>query len=602
MVTALDRIEAAGSSCVVDAGATLDLGSRRLTTAPGSLTMVQGTLRLEQGGSLLLLAAAEVVFAPGSTLRARGRPTNAAKIVGVAAGIELAGHVDAQNMTFSGLDARGVRIDETATFAAPPFDLRGVRVDTGSALPGARLLDVRRPVGMPLELWDWELADNVPTTWGATSAGPGRVDLVNFSGGRAGEAFESDPSGVLFWSERRTQLSWRSATGGFLRNHVRFVTAREIATNQFRVMRAPTASGPWAVLTTMAPQGSSTGGASYGYEDVAVLAGEEWFYRVEERLLHDVWRTLFDDRARTFTARVGDTAFVGPGGFASVAQALAAVPVGGSVVIGPGTHAPFTITRPVHVFGSGEGEVRIVGVTAVTISGLAPNDGEVSLQGLAFGDGVTGGAGELLRIDNARNVVLLDDVVLTGAPGQRALTVVSAPQVKLQKTMASAQVVVDASVVYVERSTFSALDLRNGARVLHVATTPGAITRDATSFETARAGGSPRLESSNVWQAEESVGLTVQGTPGHIFGVFFDGRLAFLDLSVVLPFDMVLMLPAPVSFASGVLPPTGEFEISLSVPAAVGLQGQHVAMQVLAIDIVAGTGRFGSARHSVILP
>ena len=602
VVTAQDRIECTGPTCTIEAGATLDVRSRRLTLAPGSIATVNGTLGLEQGGTILLLSGAEARFGLGSTLRAHGRPTNRAGFAGVNAGVELAGLIEAQNAFFSGLDARGVRILASATLAAAPYDLRGVRVDSGSALAGARLVDAARSAGQALELWDWELVDNVPTTYGVASNGLGRVDLINASGGRAGEAFELDPNGVVSWSERRTQIASHSALGSFLQNRVRFATTREIAMNQLRLSRAPTSTGPWVVLTTFVPQGNATTGASYSYDDTAVLAGEEWFYRGEERLLHDVWRPLFDDRARTFPSQVGDTALVGPGAFATIDAALAAIPVGGNVVVGAGLHAPFTITRPAHVFGAGSGATQIVGANAVLITGLAPTDGEVSLQGLTIGDGATAGAPELVRVAGAGNVVLLDDLELLGAPGQDALRLVGSRQVKLQKIVANARGVFDASTAYAARSVFTGLDLRNGAHVTHAATTPGAVTRDATSTETVRAGGSPRVEGVGVWQADETVPLTVSGTPGHVFGLMLDARLTFLDLSFFLPLDMVLMLPAPVSFATGLVPPTGEAELTLMIPEDIGLHGHHLALQVFAVDLATASGRFGSARLAVILP
>ncbi|MEZ5962799.1 MAG: hypothetical protein R3F56_03030 [Planctomycetota bacterium] len=600
--TPQDRMEAKGPACRIAAGATLDMGTRRLILAPGSTTTIEGTLRLDQAGSLLGLFGSEMRFVPGSTLFARGRPTNHAKLIGVVSGFELGGHIDANNLTIDGLDERGVRILESATFAAAPFDMRGVTISTGSTAPGARMVDVARGAAQTLELWDWELMDNGPSQYGVASSGAGRIDLINFSGGRGSATFELDPGNVLFWSERRTELAAHSATGGFLGNRVGFTTTREVAMNLLRVSRAPAASGPWSVLTTLMPQGSSSSGATYAHDDGAVLAGEEWFYRVEEKLLHDAWRPLFDDRARAFASQVGDTAFVGPGGFASIDAALAAVPLGGSVVVAPGTHAPFTITRPVHLVAAGGGTTRIVGGTPAVISGLLPTDGEVAIQGLTFGDGVTAGGAELLRIDGARNVVLLDDVGLLAAPGQDALRLVGAPQVKLQQVVANARVAADASIAYAARCTFAALDLRNAARVTHAATTTGPVTRDGSSTLVSRPGGSPRLDSPSLWQGDETVPITVRGESGHLFGVTLDLRLAFLDLSFFLPLDMVLMQAAPVAFLSGVVPPGGEVEIPLLAPQEPALHGQQLALQVFALDLVTATGRFGSARHAVMLP
>lgn len=108
---------------------------------------------------------------------------------------------------------------------------------------------------------------------------------------------------------------------------VRWETASEVDTLGFFVLRAESPDGPFVPLneTLVAAQGDPLTGASYQFEDCAVVWGRVYFYQLEE-LERGGDRNRYPEVVR---AQAG----AGWGGALAVGAALAALVGGGTVLL-----------------------------------------------------------------------------------------------------------------------------------------------------------------------------------------------------------------------------------------------------------------------------
>ncbi|MEZ5966463.1 MAG: hypothetical protein R3F56_21685 [Planctomycetota bacterium] len=552
------------NSLTVDDGGDVLIGNGSLTVT-GDVEVGSGRLRLGAGVGLLVATAGR--------LRLDGTPLAPAVVEGSNSAMQVLGRLEARSFRFSGMSSAGVRIASTAVLGPPPFDLRGGLFSGGS--PGAVLLDLARPV--PTTLFDLDFDDTAAAHNVRALTSSAAITIVDARGNLAGAAFEDDPAGRIAWRGNATQVFGPAAAPGVHRNTVTFTSTNE-ETTAFRLARVP---GP-----PLAPV-AATGPRSYVVVDDGLLAGTLYTYTLERQRLSPFageWQALGSASATPHAANEGITRFVGANGYADIASALAGASSGTIVFVESGTYGGFAVDRPARVIGSGlvtiEGAVSVANVTGA---------GDVVLDGLTLAPGHA-----LTVVDTTVPVVLR----AVTCPGD--LRVERSRKVAAQRVVIGAGTALVAATVHVASSGLAAIDASQASRLVHAATTTGAITRDPTSVVIGQAGASAVLDMAPAWPAGTLQTLAVgQGGGGHLFTLLLGSAHDYLDLSAALPLDMVLLL-APTSLVAlpgGVLGATGSFRLTLPVPAGPQNAGLALQLQLQTLDPVTLQGRFAEVRQ-----
>jgi len=543
-------------------------------------------LVLRSGGQLNLLSGARLVVTPTGKLTLDGTQAAPAVIAGSNSAMQLDGEISARSFRISGMDINGVRIVSGARFGNPAADRNFQGGHFTGGQPGGVLLAVERST--PTTLWDLDFDDtggasvNVRTLAGST------IDMVDSRGNLAGEAFDHDPGDRVVWRSNATAIEQLMARPGVMRNVVSFSSTRE-ETLAFRVLRAPSVG-----LAPMPAIGPST----YTAIDDGLLAGIRHDYSVERQRLSPFaaeWQPVAAPPAWAIphSATEGNTRFVGPNGFATIAAALVGAPAGSIVFVEPGSYPGFTVAQPVHIVG--DGAVDIVGPVLVNnIAGAS----EVILDGLTLAS-----TSSLTVQDVAVPVIVHGVTVRAGALG---LSATRCPKVALQRVSHADRSQFTTSTVHAWNCDLGRVELVAATRFVHASTTTTAIVPDATSSAPSRTGPTAMLDVPTAWPSNGLQTLTVQsGGPGHFFGinVLLSGPNDYLDLSSFLPFDMVLLVSLGnlIVLPGGVLDASGRSSFALPGPSGSSAAGYALQFQLFTLDPVALQGRCAELRQLIML-
>jgi hypothetical protein len=285
---------------------------------------------------------------------------------------------------------------------------------------------------------------------------------------------------------------------------------------------------------------------------------------------------------------------------------MTAVPIGGSIVVEPGTYPAFTVTKPVRVMGlGGPGSVTIdTRAAPIVIKDLPAVVGDVSLYGLKVGSGAGSFGVQVLRCANVIVLDTLDVAVGLGVPG---ILVDTSPKVAVQTCALLGDPglrVIQGSTLYLSAGSVDRLLVENASRVTRAGVTPGSTTIGTGSRVDALTGTMPALAFDQAARSSKVVRMKVSGDASAVYVLFLGFAKGFLDVSPFATIDMVLLVDLGflLPLQAGVLPPTGAQEIPLPIPVAAGLWGNHVSWQPLTLDAITRKGRLANVRDMVIVP
>lgn len=593
---------------VVQNGASLDLLTHRLELT-ATTTTVNGTLAIGAGGTLALSALATLDIAANGALRMIGTfaaPANIDGVAGSGYACTIAGSITAMNFTFAHMGPNGVRITSSAVIASAPRDLRSGWFRDGAAAAGACLLHIDRPITTQLRYAHFDDAGTV--TFNVRSTGTGHIQFVNDQGNFTGPGHEDDAGNVIDWlPAQHTNVTAFTARAAVHRTELRFVTTAEIDVLGFRLQRALDLAGPWMDVagSPLAPQGSSSTGATYLATDFAVVDATRYSYRLQEELLHGEPRQLGADFARPWPQQVGNTWVVGSnGGYSDIASAVAAAVPGGNILVQAGTYAAFTIDKPVHIIPDGSGPV----VIDTTLGKLLVHNIPAGAPDLALYDLQIGNAGSPfgLEIANCDNVIVLDRLQVTTATGITGVRIDDTAHVAVQGCTVAGDPglqVDNHSEIHLSLGVVDELVVTGTSRVVYCDVTPASQTVAPGSTAVLRAGTMPSMQFDKLWTSEKPASVAIHGDPFDLYGLAMSFRRDYLDLSFVFPIDMVLLLDHTLAttVATGLLDGTGSASLSVTVPAQAGIWGINVPLQVLALH-ANGSGRMGQSRDLIVMP
>jgi len=284
---------------------------------------------------------------------------------------------------------------------------------------------------------------------------------------------------------------------------------------------------------------------------------------------------------------------------------VAAAPDGASIAVAGGTYASFTINRPMHIIADGSGPV-VIDTTAgkVTVRDLSGLNTDFVLRDVTVGaaNGLYG-----LEVVNCDAVVVLDEVDVSVGATATALRIDDCPRVSLQKVTLQGGVALEldnAATVYASGCSVPSLQVANGSRLVGASTVVGTQSVDPTSSATALAGSVPTLASPATLVVQQLATLTINSDPFDFYVLFVGGPRSFVDLSFLLPIDMVLLLDpaASVNAASGLANAAGVVDLPIRSPDIPGVWGLSLGLQVVVMHTTTLTGRWGGVRDLVIVP
>jgi hypothetical protein len=593
------------TSLTITSGAALRLDGQRVSLTVPSL-QVQGALRVGAGSALELDATTQLTVAASGTLRCVGTTSSPAVVSGRSGGgygLLVSGRLEAMNFVFAQMGVAGIRVASSAVLAPAPEDLRSGVFREGSSTAGACLLDVARTSAVELRYLRFENAGTATYNLRSTTFAP--IRLVNWSGAFSGPAFEDDPNGVIEWSAAEaTELGAFASLGAVQSVGISFDTVSESEdVVAFHVLRAESPSGPFQELSgsPLTPIGGPTTPASYALSDTGLTEYTQYFYKLEEELSHGGRRELATDSARPWPASIGDTVFVGPNGYATPAAALVAVPSGGTIVIAGGTYPSFEIDRPVMLMPATSDPV-VIDTASAPLVVRDVSSGLVALYGLRVGTGAGTRGVEVQRCDA---VVVLDGLTIDADPARDALLLDACSRAAVQSCAIGAGAIGrarNATRAHWSAGSVGTLVLESGSAVDTCGVVPGSVVVNPGCTHRALPGTMPRVDMQLVGRSARTQRFRVTGDPFAPFTLYFALGDGYLDLSAVLPIDMVLLLDlglmAP--FASGSLSVSGEFELALPVPTEPLLWGYRLPFQALVLRGAAL--RFSNVRHMLFVP
>lgn len=593
---------AAADGILDDAGSSLGFGGGQMTI-DGLLEIDRAELCLELGSVL--------TAGTGSTLRMTGTPNLPATICGPPCGnyeVNIGGRFEALNFAFLDMGPTGIRILETASIAAAPFDMRGGLFADGSPDPASVQLDVASTIELEFRDISFERQLLHMPEFNVRSTTFSTITFKNFSGNFAGPEFEDDPNDVIEWPpEMRTELATFNAQSAIGHIDVEITTIREVDLTSLRLFRMVDNSGVFVEMpgSPITPLGSMMTGADYSIVDFDVSFPSLYTYRIEEDLLRGGERVLGTNSATPREAVIGESLFVGIGGFADIGAAVAVAEKGSNIIVAAGTYPPFVLDRPVRIMSDGSGPFLVdTRGSKLVIRNIPAGESDIAIydmQIIAPGGGPTG-----IEISNCDNVIILDNVQIDGASGVTALTIEKCRHVALQNCRLEGTdglVVSDNSMVFILGGRVSTVSAILMSEVTHVATDIGMISSDPSSTITGLSGSSPRMEFPNLWPTSERVQIELSSDPGEMWCILQSETKGFFDLTILIPTEMILLLDPfqPLSLLRcGNMPASGRTSGALPIADDPSLWGMNTALQMFVMR--PPFLRMGNVRDAVFLP
>jgi fibronectin-binding autotransporter adhesin len=592
----------AAASTTIHAGSALRAGTGATLSWTANAPTVNGTLGADAGGALALGPAINLTVPVGGALSLVGTPTNRARLTRAGAagyGVTVNGTIEAMNFLVEFGGANGLVVPAGATVAPAPRDLRNGFFDNPFSPAAAQLtltrnapFDLRYPV---FEKSNGVVASNVRTLSGAA------IDVVNFAGTQAGEAFDDDPSSLVTWSPaEQSVVSFFAGVPGVSKATLVWTMTSLIDAEAFLIERSD-AGGPFAQVFETAAAGLGP----YAFVDDPLVALTTYTYKLYQRLTHGVVTELGTATVTPFTtpppANILD---VGPtAGVTTLQQAVnAALAAGGQITIlrvQAGTFAPFTLssTPPggLRIFADGPGAFVDTTTGPVTIQNLAAGN-PVEIRGLAIGSGAS--TQPALVVQNCDAPVIVDDCVVATGGAVAAARVSDCPAgVALTRLSASGNPgvrVEQASFAAVTGGTIDELSAANGSYVQTCELGGAAVLNDGSSTFEPCAGALPRLDVDSFVSIGTPLVFTFQGAPlsyWALVGSFGVDYVAFP--ASVLQMPVLMNIPSAFiqseQFADGV----GSGTYPGLLPPSPALLGLPFSWQAVQLDL-SGSYRFSN--------
>src|SRR5262249_15254316 len=154
--------------------------------------------------------------------------------------------------------------------------------------------------------------------------------------------FENDPANLISWTApEHTTLSFFRVQSGAELASIQWTTSAEFDVAAFILERATNPAGPFTQIFTQQP-----GIGSHRHADMPLTANVTDYYRLSERLTHDVINVLANGSTAPYSSGPPTNVYkVGSGGpFSTIQAAINAASAPDSVVwVTPGSYAPFTV-------------------------------------------------------------------------------------------------------------------------------------------------------------------------------------------------------------------------------------------------------------------
>ncbi|MEQ1730810.1 MAG: hypothetical protein ABL982_20770, partial [Vicinamibacterales bacterium] len=583
----------------IAAGAIFEVPSGVFTMTPVAMS-ISGELRLLAGADLSLGNNSSVTVNVGGAFSLLGAAGARAVVRGLPLSrwrTNVSGTLRGREFELRDLDAYrspvdrgGVRLLSGATLGAPPLDFSDGVLAGSSTDPNGALLWLQN--GTSLDFFDLTFTDTgaIPFKGAATAAlAPTAYRLFRYDGNLGGASFEEDPNGVISWLDAgRTALSSSSAVSGLQRIDLAFETSQEIDTTAFELWRRTVQGGAATFVASVPAAGSSTAGASYAFADLALLDTSRYYYEIDDVRPGRPVRRLGEVSGRPWQAQTGNAFFVGNGGFTDVATALAAAPDGATIVLGAGTHAAFTLDRPMRIVGAEAGQV-LIDTTSVpmVVRDQFVFEGDVALYDLTIGSATSPFGLELVNCDN---VIVLDGIEAHSQG--TGLLVDDCPRVALQSVLcrgATSLSITNGSTVFLTRGDVPTMQVANFSQVQHAGLLLGTSTPDGTSTIQALPGVSPRVDFPLLWSGLQTYEVTVDAAPGDFFALYLATGRFFFDFSPFVSVDSVALVDPGMAtvFVSGIVGPGSTQTLQLQCPEFTYAWGGAVSLQVLSLRLSA---------------
>lgn len=578
-------------------------GSRFAVDAPAF--DVHGLLGVGWGSILELSPATALHVTAAGILEVLGYAWNLPAIVAgnPCAGYSLVvdGHLRAHGFTFRDMSPTGVRITTNATIAAAPDDLRSGTFENPAPGPGARCLEISRPVAATIEDVAFQERNGSSGTLSVACPGGAPIVFERWSGNRGGPAHEVDPLGLV---------SWGTAAGATLATFTAVVSGADaLLTLSFATQSGVIGydlewsvdGGPWTGLTQfIAPSAPMTlqqprvAGVNNSWRLMAFL---ESCLRVPVPGIASLGPPISPIHVTPATLlRVGPAE-----PFTTVQAALAAATLPDTVIlVDPGLYPRFTIGPAVParlriVSSTNVGGARIdTACGPVVVSGIGLGN-SVELSNFVFGETVL--TGPALEISGCAGPVVVNDAVATSF-GPAAVTVTASGAVALQRVNVQGALVVGpaswvaaslggcysgsvAAGSVLERTEFSGgvavapggADIERPGTMPQL-TLPGVVIPLGTPFDLTFT-----AWPSATWLLAISFGL------GHVAGA--SEMPLFLDLATLLIVD------------TRVAPASGTDVIPLALPPDPAFLGLPITVQAGAVNTGTGALRTSNVRTLV---
>jgi len=589
----------------VAAGATLDVGEARLSLAGPGFVDVMGTLAVGRGGELLLGSAVDLNVATDGTLRVVGLPGEAARVGPLDGngwdGI-VRGALAASHFAFEGMGPAGLVVTSDAAIAPSPEDLRAGRFAMPSPAAGSALLDVRRPVATTFADVDYVDAAGVGT-FNVRTLGGAPITFENAGGGFAGDAFDDDGPDLVQWtSVPATEVAAFDAAGGAGEVDVTWTTTSEVSIDAFVLEVDVGATGTFTTVAEVAP----TGPGGYAVTDASVVPGVVHTYRLLQRRLDGEIDVLASDDT-TPTGGGGPLVIaVGPGGDVPDLQTAVDASAGAPSAllrVEPGAYAPFTVgpaaATTLHVVGEPDGAVTVdTSLAPITIADTGPAQ-TVELSDLVVG--AAAGAGPAISVAAAGGVVVLDDLVVAGAPGLPGVLVAASPRVTVQRSTVTGSPglrLAVGSVALASRGAIDEVELLDASSLRTCELVTEAVVQPGSTF-VAFEGAMPDVEIEELLVAGGAAATTVSGDAGDVVLLMLALGYQWLDRGPKFEMTGLVATPAPLQVALGAIP-AGGIPLAFTVPDDPSVLGVPLVLQPL-VQRADGKLRWGNVATAFVV-
>ncbi len=363
---------------------------------------------------------------------------------------------------------------------------------------------------------------------------------------------------------------------------------------EFLVERRTTGVYQQLAVIPTAPNGENS------YLDVTAVSGTVYTYQISQMLTGGIPLPRGTIAAKPYSTTVpGTMARVGPGGYASIAAAISAAPVGQHewiVSVQPGNYSSFTVgpAAPdvLRIISDGTGKVSIDSRTG-PIKILQRTAGQtVELRGLQIGTPWI--QNTAIDINGCTGVVLIDSTTTETVSNYFGLIAVNSTSVAVQNSSIGGGIgmLLSNSTVFVSKSSTTGylLGAQSDLTTAELINT-GINSKGTGSTHNVLSGPMPDLGSHPFTAPDFPFDVALDSWPSSSFAVFFARGNGWLELP---PIEMVLLLDsaAMVQVAMGSTDVGGNANITLDFSSVHSqLYGRSLELQAVSIDPVTGTVR-----------